>query len=163
MKVIRWIIGIPIGYSIYIALIGLNSWVVKMLYRFIPSEIFWSIESVFVCSVVSVYIGVAFAYFILPKDDFALINNKKVRVLKYAINIWSCAQVIFIGATIYEIYKYGLYQGWIFHLAFPFVALGMMHFTHNAITLVDFKHNRENREFYEELMRSKEEKEATQI
>ena len=149
LRGIRWFLGVPIGYAVYYWLIVLNTYVMNQLIKWIPSTTFWSIEIIFAGAVVSVYIGMLTAYFILPNDDFPLINNKKVKAIKYASNIWIAFQLLLFGASANEIINYGFGNGNTYYAIYPLVASLFIKVTYNSIGMVDYKHNQVYRDYYE--------------
>jgi hypothetical protein len=150
LRGVRWFIGVPLGYVVYYWLLRLNTAVMNYFIKWIPNETFWSIEIIFAGAIVSVYFGVLTAYLILPKDDFPLINNKKVKAIKYATNLWIVLQLIFFGVAANDIINYGFVNGNVYYAIYPLIACFFIKTSYNSVALVDFNHNKVYRDYYEQ-------------
>ncbi|MBB6731930.1 hypothetical protein [Cohnella zeiphila] len=148
MRGIRWIVGIPIGYYVYYLIMKINVDFVRWGVKIVPYETFWSIEGLIANTFVAIYFAIAVAYFILPRDQFAIINNLKVKVLYYAISLWSVLQLIFLGVSVHDLFK-NPYNGIVYQILYPILALMSMWWYHKGIALIDFKYNQPARDYLE--------------
>ena len=148
MRGIRWITGIPLGFWLYKFLVSLNlKFVVFLasLMTFVPNFI-WEIEGLFVSGMVLVYLCIVITYFFLPKDDFALINNTKVRFLYWALSFWTVMLLLSGGVNIYNAF-HEYKSGMIYQILYSPIMIFSMWMTHKGIAIVDFKHNEPAREY----------------
>lgn len=153
MHGIRWITGIPIGYLIYIGIMHVNLKLIGFLIKYLPFEILWSIETIIVNTFIAIYFGIAFAYFILPRDNIALINNFKIKILYFAVSFWSVIQFLILGVAIYNSFhdRFDIYQ-----ILYPIFAFSAMWLTFNAVKLVDFKHNQPARDYFDTYIKEQQ-------
>ncbi|MDB5055064.1 MAG: hypothetical protein JWM44_3114 [Bacilli bacterium] len=152
MEGIRWIVGLPIGYGIYKLILWINFQLIFFLapkLSFIP-EFLWQLEYLFINCVIALYIAMAFSYFILPRDNFAPINNRKIRFIYWAISAWSVILMIIFGILIYQAF-HGYQKGIIYQILYPPIMIFMMWFFHKAISVLDFKYNQPARDYIEQM------------
>lgn len=152
MRGIRWIVGLPLGYMAYSFIVWFNEWLIIVFSgfaKFVPAWIFQS-EATIVNGTLAIYIGLGVSYFVLPADNFALINNTKVKVIYWMNSIITIFILINAGFLIYQA-MHGKLEGAIFQFIYVPLMIFTIWTTQNAIATVDFNHNKPYRDYLEDM------------
>lgn len=155
VKGIRWIVGLPLGYAAYSVIVWFNEWLIILFSgfaKFLPVWIF-QLEATLVNGTVAVYIGIGVSYFMLPSDNFALVNNTKVKIIYWVNSVLTILILINAGFLIYQAI-HGELEGAIFQFIYIPLMIITIWVTQNAISAVDFNHNKPYRDYIEQAVAS---------